>query len=92
MAIRSPIRKLAGSLSHTVARFPRLHGTLRKLFLRIPKSLRGAVIVHDSFDKLAHHKNDVFFIQIGANDGDQNDPLRHFVDSKKSGRCLHHVG
>jgi len=37
------------------------------------------MIVHDSFSRLAAARRSVFFIQIGANDGDQNDPIRHFV-------------
>lgn len=37
------------------------------------------MIVHDHLWELAKRRNPVYFIQIGANDGDQNDPLRHFI-------------
>lgn len=75
----NPLRKIASRMSHGLARFPRLHHQLKLHFLRLPAWLRGPVIVHDALRLLASQNRDVFFLQIGANDGSQSDPLRNFV-------------
>jgi FkbM family methyltransferase len=79
MHASNPLRKIASHISNGLTRFPRLHHQLRQLFLQLPAQLRGPVIVHDSLQRLASRNQSVFFLQIGANDGDQSDPLRHFV-------------
>lgn len=80
MSLQPLIRKLSSRLSDLLAGFPRLHSAFRKLFLELPVAWRGPVIVHDRLQALAGCQDEVFFIQIGANDGEQNDPLRHFVE------------
>ncbi len=77
----NPIRQAAKCLSFLLIRFPNVHRTLRCGFLQLPRSWRGPSIVHDSLQDLAHLRGQkVFFIQIGANDGDANDPIQYFID------------
>lgn len=80
---KSHFRKLASILSRSLTRFPKLHSQLRAAFVNLPASLRGPVIVFDRFRNLALEQAPVFFLQIGANDGDQSDPICQFVKRYK---------
>lgn len=82
MKTREALRRLARAASHAIARWPRLHALAKAAFHAVPSSIRGRQMVWDSFSALAarRRKGDrVTVLQIGANDGLHDDPLRHFI-------------
>lgn len=76
---KSPLRRLANSVSHQIQRWPHLHALAKTAFLSLPRSVRGRQMIWDSLCDLQKREKDVFVLQVGANDGLHDDPIRHFI-------------
>ena len=72
----SLISKLRSKLAQTIAAFPGLHYRLRRIYCFIGLGTRTD---RDFLFNFARTKKDVFFLEIGANDGDRGDPIHYFV-------------
>lgn len=77
--MKNPIRTLARKLSEGLYAYPRIHAVLRQCFLALPASIRGRQMIWDALATLARQQSDVCVPQIGANDGEQADPVAHFI-------------
>jgi FkbM family methyltransferase len=73
-------RALARRVSSTLTHFPRLHASLKGVFLRLPVKIRGRQMVYDCLRELGKFRHqDVTFCVVGANDGVTNDHLYPFA-------------
>jgi len=76
---QSLLRLVSRSLSEALQDYPSVIRPLKSLFLALPPFIRGRQLVHDELKRLALSRSNVFFVQVGANDGAQNDPLSGFI-------------
>lgn len=79
VAVNGNLKRFVSRASRALADYPRVHGMLRRLYLGLPRALRGEQIVHDALLEIAAKSSSVFFVQVGANDGLCNDPVSGFV-------------
>ena len=77
--MNNPIRRAARFISGRVYRHPVIHGALKTFFLALPPSIRGRQMLWDSLVEMGRRPGDVIVLQIGANDGEQCDPVAHFI-------------
>lgn len=74
------LRSIARHASNALDRMPALHGLLKTCFLSLPVAIRGRQMIWDALVALAIKRNqDVFVLQIGANDGVHDDPVSRFI-------------
>lgn len=74
------LRKIARRASMALDEYPALHYRLKIAFLALPPSIRGPQMIWDALSQLAREKRQQMFVmQIGANDGIHDDPVSHFI-------------
>lgn len=79
----NPIRTIARALSERLYAYPGIHAAMKRCFLALPPSLRGRQMVWDALVAFAKQQSKVHVLQIGANDGEQADPVAHFIRKHK---------
>ena len=79
-ALARALRSIARRASNALDRVPALHGFLKTCFLSLPVAIRGKQMIWDALVELATKRNnDVFVLQVGANDGVHDDPVSRFI-------------
>lgn len=74
-----PLRGLARALSEHLYAYPGIHAAFKRCFLALPPALRGRQMIWDALVTLAKQQAEVCVLQIGANDGEQADPVAYFI-------------
>jgi FkbM family methyltransferase len=77
--MKNPIRKLARFASERLYGHTALHSFLKRCFLALPPSVRGRQMIWDSLVETGRSGSDIVVLQIGANDGEQSDPVAWFI-------------
>lgn len=77
--MNNPIRRAARFISGRVYRHPVIPGALKTFFLALPPSIRGRQMLWDSLVEMGRRPGEIVVLQIGANDGEQCDPVAHFI-------------
>lgn len=76
----SLLRLAARRISNLLDAYPAAHGLLKSAFLSLPPALRGRQMIWDTLAALGKSRGqNVFVLQVGANDGVHDDPVSHFI-------------
>ena len=75
----SLLRAMARRLSLATQSIPALHRWLKSVFLSLPPKVRGRQMIWDALCELAKRHPHLTILQIGANDGDFNDPVAQLI-------------
>lgn len=81
--MKNPLRKVAHAISALLYAHPGIHSKLKRCFLALPPAMRGRQMIWDSLVKLRKNPEPVSVLQIGANDGEQADPVARFIRKYK---------
>ena len=73
------IRTAARFISGRLYRHSAVHYALKTFFLALPPSIRGRQMLWDSLVEMGRRPGEIVVLQIGANDGEQCDPVAHFI-------------
>jgi FkbM family methyltransferase len=76
--VQKTIQAASTSARSATTRYPRLKAVLRRIYRAIPSRYKH-VTVSLFLEAYAQRKDNVFFVQIGANDGLTGDNLHHLV-------------
>lgn len=75
-------------MKNTLRRFPRAYAALRRLYRAVIPSPDPAFEVTRIIEQALSHLPDVFFVQIGSNDGLSGDPLYPLASRRRNWRGL----
>lgn len=81
--MKNPLRKAAHAISALLYAYPSIHSKLKRCFLALPPAMRGRQMIWDSLVRLRKSQRRVSVLQIGANDGEQADPVARFIRKYK---------